>query len=161
MAAVEENLRAYLLDSVAITDIVEERIHENVVPEDQSRPYVWIMRRSVSLPARTLDGNSGFAVTSFDVECIGTDIAVVLTLAAAIKAAVDGQRWLTYTTFVEDEDDDYIPRGNGSDEGLQVAALSVDVIGYDPQALSLSLGTLSLDQLSDLTDEQLAALPLS
>jgi hypothetical protein len=81
-----------------------------------------------------MDGRDGTINTRFDLECISTGMDEALDLGKTVKDYLHGSRGtLTGTTavvqgiFVENKDDDYLPRNEGSDDGRTVVALDISV----------------------------------
>lgn len=125
------DLTTYLRASTAVTAIAGTRIHHNIVPQDASRPYVWL-RRVAENEELTMDGVGELVETDFDVECWAEDNSTVDSLANAVKGRLHGVRGTVSTAtvggiFVQSKDDDYTPRGNYSDDGMHVVALGVKI----------------------------------
>lgn len=134
MADLPTNLRAFLLDATAITDIVGDTgVYQGMVPQDVALPYVWFRRASRRLEP-TLDAEPGDDPDElwFDVEAISDDLDVAQSLADAITDALGNYRGtfgdaLIQGAFVDDQDDDYVPRGTVGETELHVAALAVQI----------------------------------
>ena len=127
-------LRAHLLGNAAITAIIGTSCHQGHVPQAVTVPYVWFGRANTD-PLRTLDSAAGQApfVESFDVEAISDDLDEAQTLASALKARLECHRGTFDDStvkgiFVEDHNDEYIPRGIASDEVFHVAAMRCEII---------------------------------
>lgn len=127
------NFRSHLLASTGIAAVVSDRIHQTKMSEQSSFPAIWFQRVGEEEEI-TLDGEGGLKQTTFDLECISTDLDESIDLGITVKRYIHG--WsgtLSGTTatvqgvFVRDKDDDYIPRNEGSDDGRTVSALSVEV----------------------------------
>lgn len=133
MADVGENLRSFLLSSTAILEIVGQRVHQDAVPETSEEAFIWYSQRSSESPFACLDDEAGVEpdVVSFDVECVSDDIAEAKRLAAAVRALCPHRGTFgagaAQLVTVEDQNDDYVPRSDMSDEGRNVCALSIDV----------------------------------
>lgn len=132
MADVATRLRTFLLSDATISGIVGERIHQGFVPETTSGDYIWFARSGVE-PLRVLaSGVIEPLSVRFDLEAISEDIERSQTLAAAIRNKLDAYRgtFVDTTTqgiFVEDHNDDYMPRGIFGDEVVYVAAMNVEI----------------------------------
>jgi hypothetical protein len=137
MPAFSQDFRAMLLEQPQITDLVGTRIHVGAVPEEIEPPYLWLQRAGVS-HERVIDQRQGEEPFEqrWDLECVVADPADLEPLANAVQrldclrgkfgdATIQG-------LFVEDQQDDYVPKGVYSDEGLDVAAFAVTVYGYLP-----------------------------
>lgn len=107
-------------------------VEEAKVSEFQGQTRVWF-QRSGEKTERHLDGSAGLTTTEFDVEVHSTDISTSQDLADALKAGLDAY----YGTmgaqavdgiFVEDHDDNYVPKGLMGDAGFFVPALKVTVM---------------------------------
>jgi hypothetical protein len=132
---IDENLRAYLAADSTVRKLVGGRIHENHVPQPYVGDYIWFAFAGGE-SERTLSGDSAalFRVR-FDLECIARSISQARRIAAAVFAALEGYaRGATFgdTTlqgiFVEEQPDEYLPRGVLADSGLHVASKSVEVV---------------------------------
>jgi hypothetical protein len=129
--SIEEDLRTYLLAATTIQTVVGDRIHHNHVPESSDLPYVWY-RRSSEINEVDMDGPGGLFNTEFDIECYAADDAEAQELGDSVRARLNGVRGTVGAStvqgiFVTDKDDDYIPRGDASDDGLNQVALTANV----------------------------------
>lgn len=135
MADLGENLRTFLLADATILGLVSTRAAQGVVPQERAQPYLWFELRGTENDD-CLDDAVGHVPWKylFDVECIANDIDTAQALAARVKAIAHLYRGSFGTqnvmgVFVEDHNDEYVPRGAGSDmDGLHVAALSLEII---------------------------------
>ncbi len=132
MSDVATRLRSFLLSDAAITREVGDRVHQAHVPESSEGDYVYFQRSTIE-PLRTLDAsNIDPLYTSFDVEIISRDLEQCQFIASIVRAKLDCYRGAfddatVKGIFVEDHNDDYIPRGTYADEGVHVAAMSVQI----------------------------------
>lgn len=133
MPDLAENLRAFLLADAGVAAIVGTRIHQSNVPQDSDLPYLWLRRASRDHD-RTLDAVVGEEPESerYDLEAISDDLDEAQDLSLAVKDCLDNYRGTLGAAtvqgcFVEDQNDDYIPRGIMGDEPLQFSALSVQI----------------------------------
>lgn len=134
------DLRAWLIAQPAVRAIAARRVHQNRAPESYAGPYVWFARRSIDQQDTTLDQEPGEIAyrQRFDLEAIADTTGDAMQLAAAL------QQLHTYRgafgagtvqgVFIEDQADDYTPRGLMADEALDFGALDLLVIGYTPAA---------------------------
>lgn len=131
MADVAQNLRSLLAASTGVSAIVGARIHQGYVPEGQATPRIWLGRSGQETPL-TLDSAIDVRKTQFDVECHDTDLDVAQQLSDAVRDALHGYRGdfgdaEAQGIFVDDVSDDYLVKGIGVDEGIELAALTVTV----------------------------------
>lgn len=131
MASVTEDLIAFLLSDADVTHLVGQRVHANHVPEKSSYPHIWLAR-SGKEKDRDLDGQGGITRHLFDLECISPDLGDAQDVADAVDDRLAGHRGTFGTrrvqgVFLDDQDDDYIPRGTGGDDGLMVVAQQVTI----------------------------------
>lgn len=118
---------------IAASTTLGTRVHQNVVSQQQARtlPRCWF-GRSATTDDISLSGTLGHAEHQFDVECIDDDADGAIVAANAIRSALQAKRGNFGTgtvkgVFVEDQDDQYVPRGTGGDEGLHVTALRLRI----------------------------------
>lgn len=133
MADLAQDLRAVLLAAPAVAAIAGTRIHQGIVPESSTTPYLWYRRASRDTE-RVLGEAVGAEPDSyrFDLEAISADLEEAQDLADAVRGALDNYRGSFGTrtaqgVFVENQDDDYYPRGIMGDETLHYAALSIQI----------------------------------
>ena len=138
MTTLAEQLRDFLLADATVSGLVEERVHQAIIP-DAARsvyPRIWFRRAAVD-GELNLDGGATLPQTTFDLEVLTDDIEQLDTLADAVRARLHGYpptgtagSWGTRQVlgvFCEDQSDDYIPFAINDDEGTHFAALSVVV----------------------------------
>jgi len=134
MASIGEDLRTFVLASTDVSADVGSRMHQNVVPQAQQQtlPRIWY-RRGGKADDLDLDGTKGQLIaTTFDVECIAASVDAAMDLADVVHDRLHGYRGsfggrTVKGCFIDDQDDDYEPKGIGSDDGLTVAALSLRI----------------------------------
>ena len=140
MTAIGEDIRTWLLTDSSITAMVGStaaaaRIHQNKAPQNESTPYIWYGRATTN-NEDAIDDPAGTLPFSqiFDIEAISDDIDEALDLADLLKAKHLARGTLgtgsVQGVFVTDHADDYIPRGDNSDDGRHVAALQFEFMGY-------------------------------
>jgi len=139
MATIGENIRTVLVaDSTGVNALVSGRVHQNSVPESLTMPRVWYTRAS-SFEDMDNGGIGGLTDSSWDIECHAEDLDVALNLATAVKTLLNGKSGDFGSTadadqvqgiFVEDHDDDYLPKGLGEndDNHIHVAAISAQIL---------------------------------
>lgn len=135
MADLAENLRAFLLDKATITTFVgADGVHQGLVPQDVTLPYIWF-KRSARRYLETTDAAPGADPDEerFDLECISDDLDESQDLSQAVCDALNAYRGTFGDTtisgaFVDDQDDDYVPRGTLGETELHTAALAVQII---------------------------------
>ena len=135
MAHMAENIRTLLSTSSDVTAVVgssnSARIHYNHVPVDPARPYIWFQRSGHNEPL-ALDGVGGVYQEQYSVECWADTPSSAIDLADRVGRTLHGHTGTIGTAnargvFVEDVDDSYVPKGNESDDGVDLAALDVTV----------------------------------
>ncbi len=132
MTTVGEDLIAFLIaDTTGVNATVSGRIHQNVVPEGSAFPHIWLGRTEQE-KVRTHDKTGGLNQARFDIECMGTGAGSSIELADQVKARLDEYQGAfgnsrSQAIFVEDHDDDYIPKANSADEGIHSADLDVKI----------------------------------
>jgi len=138
MSSLGIDLRSYLLDDSDISDAVgAERMHQNKTPESYDGLYIWYSRGGTD-DEDELDDEEGTAPFRefFDVEVIGRDLDAVLDAADELRSHSKARGTFGDGTvqalFVRDHADDYLPRGIfDDDEGFHVAALQLEIVGYE------------------------------
>lgn len=137
VATFGENFRSYLLGQSAIAAVVGTHVHVGSVPQDITPPYLYVQRARAN-HERTLDQAQGQVPfeEQWDLEAIADNAADLATLSEAVRG-IDCARGnfgagKMQSLFLEDQEDDYLPKGLYSDQGLDVAAWSVTVYGYKP-----------------------------
>lgn len=135
MADLAENLRTFLLADATIAATIGTRCHQGMVPQADiaTLPYVWFARSRRQLD-RTLDAAAGDPADEqwFDVECISDDLDESQDLAEAVEDRLNNYRGTLGTQsvqgiFLDDQDDNYVPRGTMGETELHVAALAVQI----------------------------------
>ena len=132
------SFRALCLSQSAIADLIGERLHQARAIDGLTErfPFAVFFRRGHQ-HLEELDpplGEEPFQV-SFDLECVSLDLGESQDLAAAFRGlhnysgvmgsgAVQG-------IFIEDQDDDYQPRIAAEDGAVHVAALQIEIFGYE------------------------------
>lgn len=89
MNTIESALYAILAADVTVAGLVGTRIFPNVVPQDQSLPAISYQRIATSR-VWSLEGPSGLAQPTFQVNCLAATYDALRTLSAAVRAALDG-----------------------------------------------------------------------
>lgn len=133
MAAIDVDLRSWLLADAAIAAATANQVHKSHAPESASGTYVIYLRRGLD-HERTTDQQPGAAAFReyFDVEIYGDTVAAVETVAGLLRAkdctvGTFGERTVQ-AVFVEDHSDDYVPKGNDADEIIAFAALQLEIV---------------------------------
>lgn len=128
------DLRAFLLNqSLFAGSSGTGRIQVNVNDQEAATPRVYIQQSSYTDDDMLYSGADGMPNTSFDVEVIDEDITDCLSISQTIRKALKGYHGAFGSTwalgvFVEDHDDNYIPKGIDTDENFNVSALSVTIM---------------------------------
>jgi len=135
MSTIGPDLRSFLLADTDIAAAVGTSVHQNHVPETSETLYIWFSRRGRERE-RTINESAGNVAFReyWDLEVIGTSLGDVSDLADLVDALDSSSGTFGSGTvqvlFVEDQTDDYIPRGLNSDEGLHYSAFLIEILGY-------------------------------
>lgn len=87
----EEDFRALLLASGAVTAICGTRINFGAHPQGQSFPAI-VLNTASDLSGHTLDGPESGSDAIAQVDCYGVTYGAAKGLARAVRAAVDGYK---------------------------------------------------------------------
>ena len=132
---VGEAVIAKMLGSTAITNVVSSRIHTAKAPvQYRNSSYIWLNRQSDTRDM-AFDGPTGIRRAKFSIECVANTVSSAIDLADLVRARLDGSASTSSSPvvaimLVEDQDDEYVPRNTGEDDGFYVSALSLDCIYY-------------------------------
>ena len=136
MADIGENLRTVIIGSTALRAAMTNYAAIGAVEQDTYRespplPRIWFSR-SIQNEEIDLSGTGGLEQSSWDIEVQSDVIGTAQTIAAVVKRYLNGKRGTFGTqtvqgVFVNDHDDDYIPRSIASEDGIYVAAMSADI----------------------------------
>jgi hypothetical protein len=128
----EKNLKDFLLASDSIKAAVKA-VSYNHVPQDKDTPYIFF-QQSGATDDIALDDSAGTPTRPrYAVECWASNPPDAITLKNLVQARLHKHRGAFGDTtvkgiFAEDVDDEYVPMGNGSDDGLHGAALFAEVV---------------------------------
>lgn len=130
------HLRSFLLTDPDLVELVDKRVHEDVVPEltgPQRQGFVYFVCEGTER-VDLMDDERGALPHSlrYAIECVSPEQSRADELADVVAAWLHLYAGAFGTTsvqriFVEDQSDDYVPRANGGDAGLFVRALQVQV----------------------------------
>lgn len=137
MASIGENLRTFITASTAISDQFDSItdvgvVEQNTIREDAPSPRIWFQRSQQNEPL-DVDGTGGLVESLWDIEVHSeTSADETLDIADVLKTRLHGHQGKLGTQtvqgiFVEDHDDDYLVKGDASENGLHVAALSARI----------------------------------
>lgn len=131
MATVTEDLIAFLTADATITNLVGQRVHANHVPEKSTYPLVWLARSGKEKDT-DLDGQGGLTRHLYDIEAIGPDLGEAEDVAQAVDDRLAGHRGTfgartVQGVFLQDQDDEYVPRGTAGDDGLMTVAQQITI----------------------------------
>jgi len=131
MTSLAEDLRTFLLADSTITKIVDQRVHQDHMPEVSKFPAIWFSRQATD-SLLSLDSKVGLVRSDFALECISGDMGVREDLSSAVFDKLHGYRGAVGTRsvqgiFVTDQDDTYELRNDLSDFGIGTAALRVSI----------------------------------
>lgn len=135
MAAVSEDLRTFTIADAAVAALIADRMHELHVPQSELKPHVYYARVSTE-DERAMDsavGEEPFR-NLFAIDCWARTPEDADTLAGAIRDRLNNYRGTMGSrtvqgVFVSSQSDDYMPKSEGSDKGLYLAALAAEVVG--------------------------------
>ncbi len=142
MASLGEDFRTFLLDDSSIVARVSARVYQNEVLQESGADvldYIWYERASIEREDTLTMAVGERPFREFlNVEAVSTTIDDALDLADDLRALHgtkgDFGGGSALAVYVNEHQDDYIPRGDGGDEGRHVAALQIEVIGHQPGA---------------------------
>lgn len=129
-------LRTLLAAQSSITNIVGSRIYVNKAPQKAATPYV-ILTQLNSEEYKSLDATTGtLRMLSIDIDCKAATFTDAESLGNAVRTFIDDYSGAagSYTigaVLLNGETHDYEPPADGSDNGLHVVTLDVDV-QYNP-----------------------------
>jgi hypothetical protein len=136
VADLAENLRSVVIASTAIaaefTGIAAPyAVIQGWEPQEDTLPRMHFARSSFSEEV-DLNAEGGLTEQQFDLEVISDDLDEAQDIAHATRKFLNGKRGTFGTqtvqgVFVEDHNDDYIPKGVASEEAYHVAALAVTI----------------------------------
>lgn len=136
MADLAENLRTVIVGSTAIVAefgsmAAPYAVIQGWEPQEDTLPRIHFARSSFSEEV-DLSGDGGLTEQQFDLEVISDDLDESQDIAHAARKFLNGKRGTFGTqtvqgVFVEDHNDDYIPKGVVSEEAYHVAALAVTI----------------------------------
>lgn len=142
------DFRSFLLAQSDLVAVVGQHVHVNHVPQEIEAPYVWASRATTS-HERTLDqaqGEQPFE-EQWDVEAISDDLGEAQQLGELLRGLDCAKGAFGAGTIqlmlLEDQSDDYVPRGIPSDTGWAVCAFRVTIFGYVAGEMSSSSGSSS------------------
>lgn len=138
--AIDTDLRAHLVadsgvqgeisDTSAYGSIQVNKIDQGVTTD----PKLWLQRTSSAEELFLNGSKTGLVETTFDIECISTNIDSCMDLADAVKDCLHGYQGKlgtgarAYLVEVEDHDDNYYPKNQDDDAGYHIAALAVRIL---------------------------------
>ena len=135
-----EDLRTFLLEDSSISTAVGgSRCYQNEAVENYAGTFIWYSRSDTE-PLQTLDEAAGVRPWSefIDLECISDSIDAAIDLGDLIrtKHATRGTFGAGTVSglFIGSQSDNYLPRGDASDDGLNICAFNLEIIGYKPGA---------------------------
>lgn len=124
------DLRAFILDDVDCLPLLRDRVHQDTIPQEHATyPRVWYQRRGRE-STHCLDDTGGPYKHTYDLEVIAETPESRDAVADALWGRLDGYAGdlgshRAQGVFVEDQDEDYVPKAIAADAGLFVAAMSV------------------------------------
>lgn len=128
----KSGLVALLAAEATITAICSTRVYVGKAPQTAAFPHVIITQMGSDENA-TLDGASGqLRFLNFDIDCKAKTSVQAEALGNAVRVYLDDYSGTagSYTigaVILNDESDDYEPPQDGSDVGVHVVTLDVDI----------------------------------
>lgn len=137
MASIGENLRTFITSSTALSTYFDSLttigvVEQNTIREDAPSPRIWFQRNQQGEDL-DLAAAGGLVESTWDIEVHSeTSADETLDITDALKTRLHGHLGAMGTqtvqgVFVEDHDDDYLPKGDASEDGLHVSALSARI----------------------------------
>jgi hypothetical protein len=137
MSSIGENLRTFIVGSTSLSTYFDAidgigTVEQNTIRQDAPSPRIWYQRNQQSEDL-DVDGTGGLVESTWDIEVHSeSPDGQSLDIADVLKARLHGHKGAfgdqsVQGVFVEDHDDDYLPKGVASEDGLYVAALSAKI----------------------------------
>jgi hypothetical protein len=132
VATTEENMVTFLLASDSIKAAVKA-VSYNHVPQDKDTPYIFFQQAGGSHDAALDDSQVTPTRPRYAIECWASNPFDAIALKNLVQPRLNMYRGTFGDTtvkgiFAEDVDDEYIPNGNGDDDGLHGASLFAEVV---------------------------------
>lgn len=136
MASIGEDLRTFIIGSTGIATHFPAIgkigvVEQNKIREDAPDPRIWFQRDREN-EQTDLAGEGGLVESQWNIEVHSNDDDKRFEIMDAVKRRLNGYGGVfgsraVQGVFVEDHDDDYFPRGVGTEAGLYVAAISATI----------------------------------
>ena len=136
MASLGEDIRSAIIGSTAVKAVLTDYakpgvVEQSVYRENAPSPRIWFIRDNENQEL-DLSNDGGLVESQWTLECHSTSDATSISIADAIKRAFHGYIGsfggrTAKSVKLEDHDDDYMPRGDASENGLAVAALRMTI----------------------------------
>ena len=136
MASIGEDIRTFIIGSTGVAThfaaiAAPAVVEQNTIRQEAPTPRIWYQRDS-EREETDLSGEGGLVESQWNIEVHSTSDDARFDIADALKTRMNGYYGpfgsrTVQGVFIEDHDDDYIPRGIGSEEGFYVAALSARI----------------------------------
>jgi hypothetical protein len=133
VTTVAENLRAKVLADTTVSARIADRMSYNRIPQSEHKPYIWFTQSGSSHDVAMDDAAGGPNRRMFDLECVSPVPEEARMLIDAVQAALNNHRGTfgdstCQAIFATEQDDQYVPRSSGGDDGLHACALLVEVV---------------------------------
>ena len=127
----------FLIADGGVSALVDERVSQGAVNENEALPRIWIGRSSRD---NDIDlAGSEFVIDTFDLEIVadhteGNDgVSQALEIADAVRTLLHGHYGdfadiTVKGVFVDDQTDDYLPKSLDSPDGIYLSALSIRIL---------------------------------
>ncbi len=136
MASIGEDIRTFIVGSTSIATHFPAIgklgvVEQSAIRQDAPEPRIWFQRDSEH-EETDLSGAGGLIESRWNIEVHTDEDDNRFDIADAIKRRMNGYYGAfgsrkVQGVFIEDHDDDYFPRGVGSEDGLYVAALTATI----------------------------------
>lgn len=125
MPGIAADFRAYLMSNPLLTNLVGDRIHKGVMPQQSRYPAIWFQRIGIERATALDKTTDGLKRHRFALEVLAEapdeaeEICDQLDLMCGEYNGPMGSRRVQ-GIFLEDVDEDYVPRNDASDLGIEV-----------------------------------------
>jgi hypothetical protein len=137
MATIGEDIRAHLIGSTVMAGplpnyLQRHVIEQNTMAETPPSKRIWY-RRAGQNDDLAMSKESGVVTSEWDLEIFAPNDTDVCAIADVVKTRLDGLQGTmggrsVMGAFVDDHDDDYLPRGVADEtEAINMAALRITI----------------------------------
>lgn len=128
----EEHMRKFLLADSSIKDTVKA-VSYNKVPQNKDTPYIFFQQSGADDDVALDDSPGEPTRPQYAIECWDRTPAGAIALKKLVHARLNKHRGTFGDTtvkgiFAANVDDDYVPNGNGDDDGLHGSFFIAEVV---------------------------------